>query len=151
VIAAIVYWDQWTGAVVNFASGFLEMIGAFSLVDSVLATWEKLPQWWANFKNWLGTLDPFSFVGDSLDWLIGKINLIPGIDIGSVPDAPKPISAPASLQSNQSGNLAGGGVINRINNASANNSRSVGDVHVNNYGQPMNGQTLADEMEWAAG
>lgn len=47
---------------------------------------------------------------------------------------------------------AGGGVINRISNASStNNSRSIGGVTVNNYGQAMNGQQLADEMAFLAG
>jgi len=150
VIAAIVYWDQWTASVVNFASHFLEMIGVFGVVDGVLATWEKLPQWWASFKNWLGTLDPFSFVGDSLDWLMDKISLIPGININSVPDAPQPIAAPASMQANNGG-VRGGGLVNQISNASSNNSRSVGEVNINNYGQPMNGQTFADELAFAGG
>ena len=150
VVAAIVYWDQWTASVVSFASSFLEMIGVFGLVDGVLATWDTLPQWRASFKNWLGTLDPFSFVGDSLDWLMDKINLIPGINIGSVPDAPKPVAPPASMQS-QRGGVRGGGLVNQISHASSNNSRSIGEVNINNYGQPMNGQTFADELAFAGG
>lgn len=152
VVAAIVYWDQWTGAVISFASSFLEMLGVFALVDGVLAVWEKLPEWWASFKNWLGTLDPFSFVGDSIDWLIDKINLIPGINIGGGPDAPKPIAAPASMQPNsQRQGAANGGVLNQISNANANNSRQFGDIIIQNQGQPMNGQTFMDELAFSAG
>lgn len=79
-----------------------------------------------------------------------KISLIPGINISSVPDAPKPIAAPASMQS-QRGGVRGPGLVNQISNASSNNSRSIGAVNINNYGQPMNGQTLADELAFAGG
>jgi len=151
IIAAVVYWKEWTTVIFNFGSRFLEMIGIFAAVEGALIVWDTLKQWWTQFAAWLGSLNPFSFIGEGIDWLIDKINLIPGIDISTATDAPKPIAAPASLNPNVSrGNQ--GGVINQISNASnANSSRSIGDVHVNNYGQPMNGQTLRDEMEFAAG
>lgn len=151
VAAAVVYWDVWTGKLVEWTSKWWEFIGLFSLVDGVLAAWEKLPEWWAGFKNWLGTLDPFSFVGDSLDWLISKVNLIPGISIGNVPDAPKAVAGPASLQTNSGGSAAGGGLVQQISNANANNSRSMGDIHIHNSGNAMDGQTFMNELAFAAG
>lgn len=152
VVAAVVYWDVWTGKLLEWGSTFLDFIGVFSLVDDVLAVWDKLPQWWASFKNWIGGMDLFSFVGDSIDWLIDKINMIPGINIDTSTDMPKPVSAPESLSKNSSPQMAGGGLVNQISNATSNNStRSIGDVNINNYGQAMSGQSLANELAFAVG
>jgi TP901 family phage tail tape measure protein len=152
VVAAVVYWDEWTGKLLEWGSTFLDFIGVFSLVDDVLAVWDKLPQWWASFKNWIGGMDLFSFVGDSIDWLIDKINMIPGINIDTSTDMPKPVSAPESLSKNSSPQMTGGGLVNQISNATSNNSsRSIGDVNINNYGQAMSGQSLANELAFAVG
>lgn len=150
LVAAVVYWDVWTGKLVQWGGQFMEFIGLFALVDTVLAAFNKLPEWWTNFKNWLGTLDPFAFVGDSLDWVISKINMIPGINIGDAPEAPKSIEAPESITPNR---LSGrrGGALNRISHATQNNQRSIGDIHVHNNGQPIDGQRLMDEIAFAGG
>jgi hypothetical protein len=77
--------------------------------------------------------------------------MIPGINIDTATDMPKPVAAPASL-SNQAPKMAGGGLVNQISNATSNNSsRSIGDVHVNNYGQAMSGQSLANDLAFAVG
>ncbi len=150
VVAAVVYWDEWTAKLGEWSTAFLSFIGVFDFVDGVLALWNKLPEWWASFKNWIGSMNIFSFVGDSIDWLIDKINMIPGISIDTNTDMPKPVAAPASL-SNQAPKMAGGGLVNQISNATSNNnSRNVGDVHINNYGQAMDGQTLMNEIAFAA-
>ncbi len=70
---------------------------------------------------------------------------------GSSTEPPKPIAAPAALNSTapKAGEL---GVINKISNASsANNSRQIGDVHVSNFGQAMSGQQLIDDLEFMGG
>jgi len=231
VIAAVVYWDEWTSKLVKWGSIFLDFIGVFDFVDGVLALWNKipewwqvltgwfasldmasafqilinpfgfiydvlekwdllpqwwesltslfssidlgaafqafinpigfisdvlskwdlLPQWWASFKNWISTFNVFDFVGDSIDWLIDKINMIPGIDIDTSTAAPKPVSAPESISNNAAPRMVNGGLVNQISNATSNNNRTIGDVYVNNYGQGMNGQTLAQELAFAAG
>ena len=96
----------------------------------------------------------------AINGIIATINLIPGINIPGINmgtsaavEPQKPPSIPAALNTNaNSPTAAGGGVINRISNASStNNSRSIGGVTVNNYGQAMNGQQLADEMAFLAG
>tara|TARA_R110001583_G_scaffold550_4_gene4868 strand:+ start:2064 stop:4052 length:1989 start_codon:yes stop_codon:yes gene_type:complete len=151
VVAAVVYWDTWTTKLSEWSTAFAEFIGVFDFVDGVLALWNKLPEWWASFKNYLSGMNVFSFVGDSIDWLIDKINMIPGINIDTATDMPKPVAAPASL-SNQAPKMAGGGLVNQISNATSNNSsRSIGDVHVNNYGQAMSGQSLANDLAFAVG
>lgn len=191
VVAAVVYWDEWTDKIGEWSTTFAEFIGVFDFVDGVLAVWDKIPQWWnslmgwfgsfdlgslfssflsgfgivdgvlalwnklpewwASFKNYLSGMNVFSFVGDSIDWLIDKINMIPGINIDTATDMPKPVAAPASL-SNAAPKMAGGGLVNQISNATSNSSsRSIGDVHVNNYGNAMSGQTLASELAFAVG
>lgn len=192
VVAAVVYWDEWTDKIGEWSTTFSEFIGVFDFVDGVLAVWDKVPQWWnslmgwfgsfdvgslfssflsgfgivdgvlalwnklpewwASFKNYLSGMNVFSFVGDSIAWLIDKINMIPGINIDTTTDIPKPVAAPASL-SNQAPKMAGGGLVNQISNATSNNnnSRNVGDVHINNYGQAMDGRTFANELAFAAG
>lgn len=152
IVAAVVYWDTWTGKIIEWTSRWWEFLGLFSLVDGVLEAWDKLPQWWASFKNWLGTLDPFAFVGSSIDWLIDKINLIPGINIGSdsVPSAPKPVAAPASMAAN-SNQARQGGVINRISQANNQRSSQIGDVYVNNYGPSVDGNSLMADLEFMGG
>ena len=150
VAAAIIYWDEWTGALGKWAGQFMETLNIFGMVDGVLAAWDALPQWWGNFKNWLGTLDPMAFVGESMDWIIDKVNLIPGITIGDGPKAPKPIAPPPSLDVNKSLSSQGG-VMQRITNANNSQTRSIGDVVVNNYGPSVNGNTLRDELAFMGG
>jgi hypothetical protein len=150
VAAAIIYWDEWTGALVNWGGQFMEAIGLFALVDSVVAAWDKLPQWWAGFKNWLGSLDPFSFIGTSLDWISNKIGGFAdwlGIDlnVGSAPVAPKPVAAPESMNVNAA--RAQGGAIQQISNANNQRSVHIEKVEVNNSGQAMDGQTFKDQLE----
>lgn len=150
VAAAIIYWDEWTGALGKWAGQFMETLNIFGMVDGVLAAWDALPQWWGNFKNWLGTLDPMAFVGESMDWIIDKVNMIPGISIGDGPKAPKPIAPPPSLDVNKSLSSQGG-VMQRITNANNSQTRSIGDVVVNNYGPSVNGNTLRDELAFMGG
>jgi TP901 family phage tail tape measure protein len=81
IAAAVIYWDTWTQAVIAFSSKWLELIGVFALVDSAIAGWEVLKGWWQSFKDWISALNPFDIVGKGVDWLIDKINMIPGINI----------------------------------------------------------------------
>ncbi len=136
-------------AVTALGAALFALFDGWDFVGKAIATWNKLPQWWKNFSTWIKTLSPFEVIGDGIDWLVDKINLIPGIDINT--DMPKPISSPSALSPNKPVSGGQGGIINQISNAVGGNNRSIGDVIVNNSGQPMNGQTLLDEMEFAAG
>ena len=154
IVAAVVYWDTWTGKIIEWTSRWWEFLGVFSLIDGVLGAWEKLPEWWASFKNWLGTLDPFAFIGTSLDWLTDKIGGFAdwlGLNIGQDgPAAPKPVAAPASMLANS--NLARqGGAVNRITQANNQRSTQMGDVVVNNYGPSVDGNSLAADLEFMGG
>jgi hypothetical protein len=81
IAAAVIYWDTWTQAVVDFSGRWLELIGVFALVDSAIAGWDVLKGWWQSFKTWISALNPFEIIGSGVDWLISKINMIPGINI----------------------------------------------------------------------
>jgi TP901 family phage tail tape measure protein len=107
VVAAIVYWKEWTAVVSQFGtiagqlwnsiligldatkslvidatSRFLEMIGVFALVDKVPVIWERLKQWWTGFKVWIGTLNPFALVGDGLGLVMAGFEAVPQWWIG---------------------------------------------------------------------
>ncbi len=147
------WWQSLTGwfASLDIGSAFQLLLNPLGLIDGVLAVWNKLSVWWLSFKNWIGSINVFSFLGDSIDWLIDKINMIPGINIDTSTDMPKPVSAPASLSNNAAPRMMGGGLVSQISNATSNSNKTIGDVHVNNYGQAMSGQTLANELAFAAG
>ncbi|MGZ5025707.1 MAG: phage tail tape measure protein [Methylobacter sp.] len=64
---------------------------------------------------------------------------------------PQPIAPPAALSQSQTANVPKGGIMSQINNANNSKSVSVGGITVNNYGQPVTGQRLADEIAMAVG
>lgn len=64
---------------------------------------------------------------------------------------PQPVAPPVALSQSQSTNVPKGGLMSQINNADNSKSVSVGGITVNNYGQPVTGQRLADEIAMAAG
>ena len=97
VAAAIIYWDTWTQAVINGAAKFLEFIGVFKQVDRMIVAFDIMKGLWQGFKNYLSSLNPFAAVGAGIDWLIAKINMIPGVHIaasGSVNPALSAMSGP---------------------------------------------------------
>lgn len=126
LVALVVYWDDITAAIGRF----------FNKISSL-----------AGIKDLLTGLIP-QFVLDLI-----AVDKTSGSGAGTATQSPKPIASPAALSSNSSaGASSGGGVINRISNAtSANNSRSIGDVNVYNSGNAISGQQLADELAFLAG
>ncbi len=74
LVALVFYWDEVTAGIKRFAD--------FVATGAVNA--------WQSFIDFIGSINPFDFVGESIDWLITKINLIPGIDIDlNNPDIPQ--------------------------------------------------------------
>jgi TP901 family phage tail tape measure protein len=186
--ASIIYWDQWTGAVIRWASIAGESIGLFAVVDSIIATWNNLPVWWNGFTAWLSGLNPLAALGASVDWLLGKFELvtawwngftawlsglnpfaglaaslegllskvgqIPGVGPlmkAIAPSAPAPVpplTFSGNVGANLRSNVPSGGILGQVGKQSG--GRSIRDVIVNNYGQPMSGQQLANELAFAA-
>jgi TP901 family phage tail tape measure protein len=77
IAAAVIYWDTWTQAVINWSSAWLESTGVFAWVDSVVAFFERIPQWWSSFAAWIGTLNPFAMVGAGIGLIVTGFDAIP--------------------------------------------------------------------------
>lgn len=130
--------------VVDFGGRFLEMIGVFALVDNALLAWEGLKNWWVSFKAWLAGLNPINSIITGLNSAISLANHLPGVNINPISTGPVQTSAPASPK--------GGGIIKQMSSVmNANKSSAVGEVHVHNYGSPMSGARLRDELLFAGG
>jgi TP901 family phage tail tape measure protein len=110
--ALIYYWDDLKATMGEW--GWIKMlVGVFSSV-------------WAGIK---------SIFNDTLDWIIDKINLIPGVDIdlsSSSASAPS-IGAIAPVKSQ----AQAGGITQQISNANQQKSTSIGEVKI----YPAKGET----------
>lgn len=84
VAAAIVYWDQWTGALMNTA--------AFQWISAQL---QALSDWFGTIGGWTGLASAawdgiVAIFKDSINALVGMLNKIPGVEIDTVfSDLPK--------------------------------------------------------------
>ncbi len=176
VAAAIVYWDQWTSALMNTA--------AFQWIAAQLQT---LSDWFGSIGGWTGLAksawdDIVSIFKDSINSLIGMLNKIPGVEIDAVfSDLPKmpqvpgmsaPIAATSSLgeqaeQTRQrlSPSAAGispktpsavppGGLLRSIQNTTTNNDQGkkthIENVNINTS-KPVTPLELENLMNMAAG
>ncbi|WP_342040554.1 phage tail tape measure protein [Aeromonas caviae] len=88
VAAVIYYWDDLKKTLAD--SGVFDAIQ--SMIDGAAAGW-------ASFMQLLGNLSPFQLLGRAVDWLIEKLNLIPGVNIelGGMPDLQMPALTPLTL------------------------------------------------------
>jgi hypothetical protein len=189
---------------IGFA-GWIGTLNPFALVGAgiglIVANFDTIKNWWSEFKSWLAALNPFAGISSAADSLMRGIQSITGAKINmatapaaqptaldklSVPSAitgpqtaapslsamsaqpkwlqqpapglltdgftpPQPVAAPAALTQSQTTNVPKGGIMSQINNADNSKSVSVGGITVHNYGQPVTGQRLADEIAMAAG
>lgn len=84
VVAAIAYWDQWTGALMNTA--------AFQWISAQL---QSLSDWFGSIAGWTGMASAawsgiVAIFKNSINSLIGMLNKIPGVEIDTVfSDLPK--------------------------------------------------------------
>lgn len=158
VTAAIIYWKEWTAVVIDFGGRFLEMIGVFALVDKAIAAWEGLKTWWAGFKSWLSGLNPFDSIISGINKAISLANWLPGVNIGPIGSANSltdlninPI-ATTPVSTGPRAAPTGGGILKQMSSVmNANKSTTVGNVTVNNYGSPMSGAKLRDELLFVGG
>ncbi|WLQ14396.1 phage tail tape measure protein [Hahella aquimaris] len=181
--ALVIYWDEvsaavsaalgwivekWTGlrGIIEdnafLSAVFAPLLAAADLAGWVIDSFGKIPDWWAQFTDWLAQLDPFAVIGAGVDWLIDKINAIPGIDLGDggeiqlsekVRQERENIQrfAPA-LDEGRVNQTPPGGFLQQVSNANTTNNRgvTVEKLEVNANG-PVNGFMLADELSMAAG
>ncbi|MGT3071954.1 phage tail tape measure protein [Pseudomonas putida] len=78
VVAAIAYWDQWTGALMNTA--------AFQWISAQL---QSLSDWFGSMGGWTGMASAawsgiVAIFKNSINGLIGMLNKIPGVEIDTV-------------------------------------------------------------------
>ena len=182
---------------------FFPLYAAIEIIDFLIGVFDQIPQWWGEFqvwlgelslmpdmsfdfafieaikgawselKNWLASLNPFAFVGESADWIKSKLSWLPGMDAGPevAPKISSEIHANQGLVSqingqkaerNQALTLPGseasqagdqGGLFQSISNlfGGANKQSHVEKIEVNNYGQGVRGDELAHEMEMQVG
>lgn len=132
-------------------AGIVLLIGA---VAAVIYYWDDLKK---TFADW----GVFKLLGKSIDWLIDKLNMIPGVKIetGSMPDLnlpnPENINAPLARyrQGGQSG-IPSGGIGQQLiqANAAATTANQkpakamhIGEVH-NHFQNPMTPGEMEQEM-----
>lgn len=85
---AIYYWDDLKKTLADW--------GVFDKIQSMI---DGAAAGWASFTQLLGNLSPFQLLGRAVDWLIEKLNLIPGVNIelGGMPDLQMPALTPLTL------------------------------------------------------
>lgn len=132
-------------------AGIVLLIGA---VAAVIYYWDDLKK---TFADW----GVFKLLGKSIDWLIDKLNMIPGVNIeaGSMPDLnlpnPENLNAPLARyrQGNQS-NIPSGGIGQQLIQANATATTAnqkpakamhIGEVH-NHFQNPMTPGEMEQEM-----
>lgn len=133
VIAAIYYWDEIKAAIMDTA--------AFQWLMGVIDT---LRTGWAAFMDMLGNLNPIKMLGSAIDWLIDKLNMIPGINIdkgtGAITQVPEEMdSINASINAyrgDPAGDVPVGGLGKQLVNMNAaaskpSNVRTYGDININ--------------------
>jgi TP901 family phage tail tape measure protein len=115
-------------------------------IGLLVAGFEAVRNWWSGFKSWLAGLNPFGAILNGLNQVIGLANKIPGINIDPIKSVAAPLAtAPQASPHN-------GGIIKKMSSVmNANKSTSIGDVNVHNYGQPISGARIRDELLMAAG
>ncbi|MFM5842307.1 phage tail tape measure protein [Aeromonas sanarellii] len=85
---AIYYWDD-----------LKKTLADWGVFDAILSMIDGAAAGWASFMQLLGNLSPFQLLGRAVDWLIEKLNLIPGVNIelGGMPDLQMPALTPLTL------------------------------------------------------
>ncbi|WP_421153801.1 phage tail tape measure protein [Aeromonas dhakensis] len=85
---AIYYWDD-----------LKKTLADWGLFDKIQSMIDGAAAGWASFMQLLTDLSPFQLLGKAVDWLIDKLNMIPGVNIelGSMPDITMPTMAPLTM------------------------------------------------------
>jgi len=155
----ITRWDDFVNAFRNnewMKTLFFPIYMGIELIDLLVKNFHKIPEWFNAFKQWLGSINIFDALGNGLDWLIEKINLIPGINIKTSSSNEHTEELKASLPSlNDTSDIptAGrGGIMQQYINTSNNSNRGhqIDTIEVHNHGQGTNAQDLMYELEMAA-
>lgn len=169
----ITYWDEIKAAIADTAA-FQWLSGVVTAVGDVFSgVWQKIVsgwQWLVAAITGLSPLAGFSAMADSIgnvfsglwdwlkstfaetyNWIIDKLNIIPGVSIEAqsiaTPQSSPINSANGLLTGGQMRNIDKGGINKEISNNSksvSDNSKRIENVHINMQG----GMTPGDLMEW---
>lgn len=148
IAGLIIYWDKIRAAIegnaiLNFI--FTPLMMAVDAVSWLIENFDKIQAWWQTFTTWLAGLNPFDVVGKGIDWLIDKINLIPGINIGAN-SAGAGLGGKEATGLNRQNAVPAGGLSQQINNQGT----TVEKLEVNTTGG-VSGYRLQDELMLAGG
>ncbi|WP_413164752.1 phage tail tape measure protein [Aeromonas salmonicida] len=99
IIAGIVLLIGTVAAVIYYWDGLKKTLADWGVFDAVQAMIDGAAAGWANFMQLLANLSPFQLLGKAVDWLIDKLNMIPGVNIelGSMPDLAMPSMPPLNV------------------------------------------------------
>lgn len=172
MISLVNAWDRATGALMD-NTVFQMLAGAVILLSGVFGqAWEFITQGWNSFLELLGNFSITKTLGNvasgimnvfgnvwasvkrtamsSLNWLIEKLNMIPGIDIdviGGIPDPQPPVIDNTLSTGGSMNNLDKGGINKTLSGNSksiTDNSRRIDKVEIHT----ANGMTPGQLMEW---
>lgn len=178
VWAFVAYWDEMKAAVMNTAA-FQWLMGIVDQVGAMFsATWAIVKEGWQNVVNFFMGLSPVQAFTDfkntitdvfkglwdylknsfaqTYNWIVDKLNMIPGVDIEMKNVAPEmtpagsqPGSAPLLTGSNLQ-STGRGGIMGQVSQSTNNNSnartQTIGTVQYN-VTQPLTPQALQENME----
>ncbi|MCO1336322.1 phage tail tape measure protein [Microbulbifer sp. OS29] len=164
----VIHWDTVKAAALGFIGGFIErwsaireainsnpiarilaapFLTAINLIGILFDLIKKIPALFTRLKNWLGELGVFDALGNAADWVIEKLNLIPGINIEATVEKERSSIPKASTPQYQLSAVPAGGISQHIQN------NQKGGTHIEKVEvfNPASGYGFVDEMEMAAG
>ncbi|QCG49479.1 phage tail tape measure protein [Aeromonas schubertii] len=99
IIAGIVLLIGTVAAVIYYWDDLKKTLADWGVFDAIQAMIDGAATGWANFMQLLANLSPFQLLGKAVDWLIDKLNMIPGVNIelGSMPDLAMPSMPPLNV------------------------------------------------------
>ena len=99
IIAGIVLLIGAVAAVIYYWDDLKQTLADWGMFDAVQAMIDGAAAGWASFMQLLADLSPFQLLGKAVDWLIDKLNMIPGVNIelGSMPDLTMPTMTPLTM------------------------------------------------------
>ncbi len=99
IIAGIVLLIGAVAAIIYYWDDLKQTLADWGVFDAVQAMIDGAAAGWASFMQLLADLSPFQLLGKAVDWLIDKLNMIPGVNIefGSMPDLTMPTLAPLTM------------------------------------------------------
>lgn len=177
VWALIKYWDDLKAALMNTAAFQWVMNTAGNIKEAFANAWASIKLGWQMVVEFFRGLSPVqafkdfaSTIGDAFsglwgylknnfaktyNWIVEKLNLIPGIDIemkSVLPEAQNPgglTGGQPLLTGNQAQSTGRGGIIGQVSQATSNNnakSQTIGQINYN-VTQPLTPQALQENME----